>query len=263
MDSAELCSLLRVSDHRLVEIESKWRLAASTAKSLRQFLKELDGVEHVKRSVFIDQYLDTPGLDLLRADASLRLRYRKNGGQVYLQYKGPGVRRGAVHYRSEYRSDRLDFLVPDQSGADILSFERPSVPEILETMSDPGMLDAMRRDLGAAVPRAIDRAPVICQYQKDLYRVELGEASLAPSIDRLCVFRVDRAGPLAMSTLWEYENQAAATDLAAKLAAVPAMRDFDAHLADEFDLSVEPLDKYRRCAGGLLARPEARVPAAA
>lgn len=262
MTPAELCRLLSVPDHRLVEIESKWRLSASCAKSLRKFLKELDGVEHVKRSTFIDQYLDTPGHDLLRADASLRLRYRKSGGQVYLQYKGPGVRRDAVHYRSEYRSDPLDHLVCDRSDSEFVTFERPSISSILATNADSEMSAAMKRDLGPAVVAAIDRATLLCQYQKDVFRVELADASLAPSIDRLCVFRLDHPGPLAMSTLWEYENQAAATDLSAKLAAVPAMREFDAHLAEEFDLTVEPLDKYRRCAGGILARPALRAFAA-
>jgi len=255
MTPVELCRSLGVEDHRLVEIESKWRLSAATAKSLRGFLKQLEGVEHVKRSTFFDQYLDTSDLRLLRADASLRLRYRKSGGQVYLQYKGPGVRRGAVHYRSEYRSDRLDHLVLDQSQSELLSFERASVPVLLETHSEPEMLAAMRRDLGDAVVRAIDRATVLCQYQKDVFRVELAQASLAPSIDRLCVFRLDGAGPFAMSPLWEYENQAAATGLSDKLAAVPAMNEFDAQLASDFDLTHEPLDKYRRCAGGMLSEP--------
>lgn len=252
MTSAELCRLLCVDDHRLVEIESKWRLSAATAKSLRAFLKGLDGVEHVKRSLFVDQYLDTPDLKLLRVDASLRLRYRKNGGQVYLQYKGPGVRRDAVHYRSEYRSDRLDFLAREESDADIVSFEKPDVARILETSAAPEMREAMVRDLGEASVRAIDRATVLCQYQKDLYHVELGKASLAPSVDRLCVFRVG-GGLSAMSTLWEYEDQAAGDGLEAKLSALPAMREFDGHLAEEFDLLPEPLDKYRRCAGGLLS----------
>jgi hypothetical protein len=251
MTPAELCRVLSVEDHRLVEIESKWRLSAPVAKSLRGFLKELDGVEHVKRSTFFDQYLDTPDLRLLRADASLRLRYRKSGGQAYLQYKGPGVRRGAVHYRSEYRSDRLDHLV-HQGQSELLAFERLPVLELLETHAEPEMLAAMRRDLGEPAVRSIARGTVLCQYQKDVYRVELGSASLAPSVDRLCVFRLDGAGPFAMSTFWEYENQAAATGLADKLAAVPAMDEFDAQLAADFDLTPEPLDKYRRCAGGLL-----------
>ncbi len=258
MTPSELCRALGVEDHRLVEIESKWRLSAVAAKSLRTFLKQLEGVEHVKRSTFFDQYLDTPDLALLRADASLRLRYRKSGGQVYLQYKGPGVRRDAVHYRSEYRSDRLDHLVSDQSQNDLVRFERPSVKGLLETAAEPEMLEAMKRDLGESAVRAIDRATVLLQYQKDVFRVELGQASLAPSIDRLCVFRLD-GGPLAMSSLWEYENQAASTGLADKLAAVPAMREFDAQLAADFDLTPEPLDKYRRCAGGMLSEPAARA----
>lgn len=254
MTADELCRLLGVDDPRLVEIESKWRLSAVAAKSLKSFLRELDGVEHVKRSTFLDQYLDTPDLRLLQVGASLRLRYRKNGGHVYLQYKGPGVRREAIHYRSEYRSERLDFLAREESDNNILRFEQPSVRRILQEQSEPEMLAAMRRDLGPAAVDAIDHTPILCQYQKDVFRVELGQARLAPSIDRLCVFRFDRRGPLALSTFWEYENEARAEDLPGKLAALPAMREFDAHAAEEFDLVPEPLDKYRRCASGLLMR---------
>ncbi len=263
MTAPELCRLLCVEDHRLVEIESKWRLPADAAKPLRQRLHELNGVEHVKRSVFLDQYLDTPDLRLLRGGSSLRLRYRKNGENVYLQYKGPGVRRGALHFRSEYRSGRLENLVREESHNNLLQFEQPSVADILRAQSDSEMIEAMRRDLGQAAVNEIDFAPILCQYRKDVFRVELEGASLSPSIDRLCVFRLDRRGPLALSTFGEYENEARADGLAAKLSALPALREFDAALSAEFGLAPEPLDKYRRCASGLAMRADSAEPALA
>ena len=252
MTSSELCRLLSVDDDRLVEVESKWRLPVDAAKPLRHRLLELKGVEHEKRTTFLDQYLDTPDLRLLRGGASLRLRYRKSGAQVYLQYKGPGMRSDALHFRPEHRSESLDGIALEESDNNLLRFEQPSVAEILRTKAPAEMIEAMRRDLGHANVYSIDFAPILCQYRKDVFRVELEDAWLSPSIDRLCVFRLDRRGPLALSTFGEYENEVRAGGLDAKLAALPALRAFDAALASEFGLTPEPLDKYGRCASGLL-----------
>jgi|CXWL01.1.fsa_nt_gi hypothetical protein len=252
MTSSELCRLLSVVDHRCVEVESKWRLPADAAKPLMRRLFELKGVEHEKSTTFLDQYLDTSDLRLLRGGASLRLRYRKSGAQVYLQYKGPGMRSDALHFRPEYRSENLDGLALEDTGDNLLRFEQPSVADILRTKAPAEMIEAMRRDLGHASVYSIDFASILCQYSKDVFRVELENVWLSPSIDRLCVFRLDRRGPLAMSTFGEYENEVRAGSLDAKLAALPALRAFDAALAAEFGLTPEPLDKYGRCASGLL-----------
>lgn len=252
---AELRRLIGVDGCAHLEIESKWKLPADAAKPLRRHLKGRGDVEALKRTVFFDQYLDTPDLDLLRAGASLRLRYRKNGSQVYLQYKGPGLREGNLHVRSEHRSRRLDELVLEESGSDLVRFVAPSVRDILRAKAPEEMLAAMRRDLGPGVVEAVDRAPLLCQYQKDLFRVELDGCTLTPSIDRLCAFRVEGRGPLALSTFWEYEDQADAEDLDGLLAALPALQSFDRALAEGFGLRPEPLDKYRRSASGLLLVP--------
>ncbi len=251
----DLRRILGVDGSAHVEIESKWKLDAEAAKPLRRHLRERPDVEPVKDTVFFDQYLDTEGLDLLRAGASLRLRYRKNGANVYLQYKGPGLRQGGLHIRSEHRTRRLDALVREESGSDVMQFTAPSVREMLRDKAPDEMIAAMRRDLGAAVVEAVDRAPLLCQYQKEVFRVELDGCCLAPSVDRLSVFRVDGRGPLAMSTFWEYEDQADAEDLDSLLAALPALKAFDESLAKAFGLRPEPLDKYRRCASGLLLLP--------
>lgn len=244
--------ILNVEGSAHVEVESKWKLDADQAKPLRKQLRERVDLERVKNTVFFDQYLDTERLDLLRAGASLRLRYRKNGTHVYLQYKGPGLRQEGLHIRSEHRSRRLDALVSEESACDVMRFTTPSVRDILRDKAPDEMVEALRRDLGTAVVAGIDRATLLCQYQKDVFRVELDGARLSPSVDRLCVFRVEGRGPLALSTFWEYENQADADDLEGLLTAVPALKAFDDTLAKAFGLRPEPLDKYRRCASGLL-----------
>ena len=260
---ADIKSLLGVDGSAHVEVESKWKLDAEQAKPLRKHLRERVDLERVKNTVFFDQYLDTERLDLLRAGASLRLRYRKNGTHVYLQYKGPGLRQDGLHIRSEHRSRRLDALVSEESGCDVMRFMTPSVRDILRDKAPDEMVVAMRRDLGPAVVTGIDRATLLCQYQKDVFRVELDGARLSPSVDRLCVFRVEGRGPLALSTFWEYENQADADDLEGLLAAVPALKAFDETLAKTFELRPEPLDKYRRCASGLLLPAQAAAAARA
>src|SRR4029077_16122089 len=83
-----ICERLQIDDFHFVEIESKKRVLPKVAKDLKKYL--MRKVDHVKSSFFRDQFLDTPQMDLFRLGASMRLRYKKNGSQVYLQYKGPG-----------------------------------------------------------------------------------------------------------------------------------------------------------------------------
>jgi hypothetical protein len=273
--SLSLCWELGIGDPRFIEIESKWRTTPEAAKKLRAHLEEARGVHHVKRATFFDQYLDTAELDLLRLGASLRLRYRKNGSEVYLQYKGPGFRRGGLLYRSEFSSARLDKLVREESHHDIVRFTETSVREILHAQADPAMAEAMRRHLGNSLIDRIDTGVLICQYQKDKYSVELKEGHLEPSVDRVSVFHINRLGPHTMSTFWEYENEAKNDegDLPAKLDMLPKLKAFDAALARKFGLKSERLDKYRRSASCFLRLPardaahvgalEARAPSAA
>jgi len=255
--TAALCWELGIGDPRFIEIESKWRVEADGVKRLREHLEGLKGVRHEKRATFFDQYLDTPELDLLRLGASLRLRYRKSGTQVYLQYKGPGFRRGGLLYRSEFASRRLDRLVREESHHDVVRFTETSVREILHDQCDPAMAEAMRRHLGNALIDRIDTGHLICQYTKDKYSVELEGGSLEPSIDRVSAFHISRRGPHTLSNFWEYENEAKAADsaLERKLALLPDLKAFDAALARRFELKPERLDKYRRCASCFLPLP--------
>lgn len=258
---AALCWRLGIGDPRFIEIESKWRVGPDQVKRLRGHLESLKGARHEKRTSFFDQYLDTPDLDLLRLGASLRLRYRKHGGQVYLQYKGPGFRQGGLLYRSEFASSCLDALVLEESGNDAVRFTETSVREILQGGACPAMAEAMRRHLGNKLIDSVNTGHLICQYQKDKFSVELDEGHLEPSVDRISVFHINRLGPHSMSTFWEYENEAKAADddLGAKLAMLPSLKAFDARLARRFEMRPEPLDKYRRCASRFLQLPSARA----
>jgi len=263
---SSLCWQLGIGDARFIEIESKWRLQPENAKRLHRHLDDLKGVRHEKKAAFFDQYLDTPELDLLRLGASLRLRYRKNGSQVYLQYKGPGFHRGGLLYRSEFSTERLDDLVREESHHDVVRFTETSVRQILHEHADPAMAEAMRRHLGNGLIDSIDAGPLICLYQKDKFSVELKGGFLEPSIDFISVFHISRTGPHALSTFCEYENEAKADDggLTAKLAMLPRLKAFDAALAKRFELKPERLDKYRRSASCFLPLPKAspRSPAA-
>lgn len=260
--ATNLCWELGIGDPRFIEIESKWRVTPDSAKRLHKRLLDMKGVTHEKRVTFFDQYLDTPELDLLRLGASLRLRYRKNGSHVYLQYKGPGFRRGGLLYRSEFASERLDRLVREESHHDIVRFTETSVREILHAHADPAMAEAMRRHLGNRMIDSIDTGHLICQYQKDKFSVELEGGHLEPSVDRVSVFHINRVGPHSMSTFWEYENEVKTEDgnLESKLALIPRLKKFDADLAERFDLVSERLDKYRRCASCFLKLEKAPIP---
>lgn len=259
-----LCWQLGIGDPRYIEIESKWRLDPDRAKPLHAKLEDMKGVRHEKKAAFFDQYLDTPELDLLRLGASLRLRYRKNGSQVYLQYKGPGFNRNGLLYRSEFATERLDDLVREESHHDVVRFTETSVREILHKHADPAMAEAMRRHLGNALIDSIDSGPLICLYQKDKFSVELEGGNLEPSIDFISVFHIGKRGPHALSTFSEYENEAKTEDgsLEGKLAMLPRLKAFDGALAKRFDLKPERLDKYRRSASCFLRLPKPPEPSA-
>ena len=249
-----LCLRLGIEDPRAVEVESKRRVRASQAEALREHLFGLKGVRHIRETAFFDQYLDTPGLDLLAAGASLRLRYKGDGTYVYLQYKGPGFHLQDALLRSEFSSDRLSQAVREESHHDIVHFPDISVRDILRSRSDPAMAGAMRRHLGDHVISRIKRGVILCLYRKDKFRVKLAGAALEPSLDRLCAFHIRPGGLHPLSTFWEYEDEVKTEDedLLLKLQRIPQMRKFDARLARRFDMPLERLDKYHRCAAHFL-----------
>lgn len=252
-----ICRRLETADPRFVEIESKWRVVDERAKDLRHYLEDMKGVEHDKRAVFFDQYLDTPDLAVLKKGASLRLRYKGAGTQVYLQYKGPGFHSGGLLYRSEFSSQKLAHVVREESHHDLVHFNDTSVREILDKHVAPEMAHAMQRHLGLGLIARINSGPILCSYQKDKFVVDLGDAYLEPSVDRLVAFHVNKRGLHAVSTFWEYENEIKADgeSLELKLEHLEELVKFDRRLAKKFGLKPERFDKYHRCASQFVARP--------
>lgn len=253
-----ICRRLVTGDPRFVEIEAKRRVLPEQAKDLRKHLLELKGVRHEKRVVFFDQFLDTPELKLLKIGASLRLRYKGDGSNVYLQYKGPGFRKNELLYRSEFSSRRLDHIVREESHHDIIHFSGISVRKILARDAGPEMRAALRQQLGASTIARLTSSPILCSYQKDKFIVDLGKAFLEPSLDRIFAFHVNRRGGLhSASTFWEYENEikTEGEGLKTKLDHLDELLDFDKRLSRRFDLRLERLDKYHRCASCFLPLP--------
>ncbi|MDD5302112.1 MAG: CYTH domain-containing protein [Elusimicrobia bacterium] len=245
---------LAIDDLHFVEIECKKRVAPEEAAALKGWLGDRKGVKHQKSASFFDQFLDTPSFDLLKKGASLRLRYKKNGTAVYLQYKGPGFTKDGMLYRSEFSSERLDKLVREESHHDMVKFTDFSVDAILKDHATAEMGTAMRRHLGARTVRRITSGPIIALYQKEKYEVDLGSAFLEPSLDRVSAFYIAKRGLHALSTFCEFENEIKAEggSLEDKLEHLDEMLDFNRALEKKFDLRREPLDKYHRCASFFL-----------
>jgi hypothetical protein len=248
----EVCARLGVSDSRFVEIEAKRKVRPDQVEALREHLRALPGVRHRRTSVFFDQFLDTSRLELLARGASLRLRYKSDGAHVYLQYKGPGFEIDGVLYRSEFSSSRLDHLVREESHHDIVHFSDTTVHEILADHVEPAMADAMRAHLGAEVVGRIATGPILSLYRKDKFEVDLGDAMLEPSLDRIMAFHINNGGMHSLSTFSEYENEVKSPRLAAKLAHLGDLVKFDKKLERRFDLKPEPLSKYHRSASCFL-----------
>ncbi|HAZ08566.1 MAG TPA: hypothetical protein DCZ01_08620 [Elusimicrobia bacterium] len=256
-----LLSKLAIDDLRFVEIECKKRVLPAEAAELKEWLLERQGVKHRKSVYFFDQFLDTPSFDLLKAGASLRLRYKKNGTAVYLQYKGPGFVRDGLLYRSEFSSERLDRLVREESRHDVVHFSDTSVAEILARHAGPEMRAAMRRHLGGAMVRRITSGPILALYHKEKFEVDLGSAFLEPSLDRVSAFHIAKQGLHALSTFCEFENEIKASggSLESKFEHLDEMLKFNAAVAKRFDLRREPLDKYHRCASFFAPPPRLRI----
>ncbi len=249
-----ICRRLGIDDWRFVEIESKRRVVPEELEELRKFLFKKKRVKLEKASFFFDQFLDTPKMDLLRLGASLRLRYKKEGSCVYLQYKGPGFRKDGLLYRSEFSTERLRNVLMEESHHDIVHFSDASVSRILALHAPPAMARAMRRHLGAPALARISAGPILCAYQKEKFLVEYGPVFLEPSLDRVFAFHIGRKGPHPLSTFCEYENEVKALggSLEAKLERIEDLIEFDGALSREFDIPPEPLDKYHRCASFFL-----------
>ena len=247
---------LDIDDLRFVEIECKKRVQPEEAAELKDWLLERKGVKHKKSVFFFDQFLDTPSNTLLKAGASLRLRYKRNGSAVYLQYKGPGFTKDGLLYRSEFASSRLAGVFLEESHHDIVHFTDMTVEKILRGQTSTEMAEAMRRHLGAATVRKLTSGPIIALYQKEKFEVDLGSAFLEPSLDRIYAFHIAKKGLHPLSTFCEFENEIKAGDgsLEAKLEHMDELLEFNELLDRKFSLRREPLDKYHRCASFFLKK---------
>jgi len=242
-----ICRRLGISNFRFVEIESKKRVLPSQARDLRKFLEKK--ADETKSAFFFDQFLDTPRMDLFKRGASMRLRYKRNGTQVYLQYKGPGFLEDGLLYRSEFSSGRLPNLILEESHHDMINFQKTPIRKILSSHLPREMRQALRDHLGADVVSRISVGPILSMYQKEKFKITKGSAFLEPSLDRIFAFQINAGGLHPLSTFWEYENEikAEGKSLDAKLIHLPDLLDFDRKVQKRFDLKPEPLDKYHRC----------------
>ncbi|MBI5596591.1 MAG: CYTH domain-containing protein [Elusimicrobia bacterium] len=255
-----IAAALRIKDFRFVEIESKRRVVPEEMADLREFLLSRKRVRHSKAAFFFDQFLDTPDMELFRRGASLRLRYKREGTAVYLQYKGRGFRRGGLLYRSEFATERLTSVLQEESHHDIIRFNETSVAKILAQQKGTPIAEAMERHLGGGVLRRITTGPILSMYQKDKFVVDLGRVFLEPSLDRIFAFHVGRGGVHPLSTFCEYENEVKARRGYEweKLEHLGELLEFDRRLADSFDMPPEPFDKYHRCASFFVRSGRAR-----
>lgn len=256
-DERRICRRLGIDHPSLVEIETKRRVDPGDVSSIRKHLLKKMGAAHQKSSLFFDQFLDTRDMAVFRVGASLRLRYKKNGSQVYLQYKGPGYRRDGVLFRSEFSSAGLRGVLLEESRHDVIHFNKRSIAQIMKSGLPPPMTRAMRAHLGAATIERIRAAPIIALYQKDKFLVKAGRVFLEPSLDRVFAFHIGRSGPHPLSTFCEYENEIKSENasLQDKIKTLPALLSFDRAVCKSFSLKPERLDKYHRCAS-FFARSE-------
>lgn len=252
----EICRRLAIDDPAFVEIEAKRRVVPEDFDEIRSFLTKRKGVRHDKSAFFFDQFLDTPDMAIFRRGASMRLRYKRNGERVYLQYKGPGYLSKGVLYRSEFSTERLRGVTLEESHHDIVHFSDTTVKRILEDHSTPAMWRALRGHLGEGVIRRITAAPLVCAFQKEKFEVGGERVFLEPSLDRLFAFHVGKRAPHPLSTFCEFEVEVKAldNDLERKLKHLDKLQEFTELLAKRFALPAEPLDKYHRCASFFLKR---------
>jgi len=248
-EAFRICKRLGIDDPRFIEIEAKRRVVPERAQELKRWLTGRRGVKHQKSVTFFDQFLDTKRMSLFRKGASLRLRYKGNGSRVYLQYKGPGFHRNGLLYRSEFSTKRLKRLVLEESHHDIVQFNMETIQQLFREALPVPMAAAMRRHLGERTMRAVGQGPILCVYQKDKFLVDLGEACLEPSLDRVITFHISKTGLHPLSSFCEYENEIKAPEgsISRKLRHLDALMRFDAKLVRRFELRHERFDKYHRC----------------
>jgi len=243
-----ICHKLRIKDSAKIEIEAKKKLSPDVAQQLKKYFSKKKGVRHIKSAVFVDQFIDTPDFDIFHSGSSLRIRYKGDGSNVYLQYKGHGFSHKGLLFRSEFSSGKIKSLVKEESHHDIIHFHDSKFRDILEKSIPRDMKEVLSKHFSPAIINKIKVAPVISIYRKEKYLVNLGKCALEPSLDHISAFHINRDSFHSVSNFWEYENEVKSrdNDLDAKLARVDDLLEFDAALAKKFPLHPEPLDKYHR-----------------
>lgn len=255
-----ICHKLRVTDPAKIEIEAKKKMSPDTALQLKRYFSKKKGVKHIKSAVFMDQFIDTPDYDIFHSGASLRIRYKGDGSNVYLQYKGHGFSHKGLLFRSEFSSGKLKNLVKEESHHDIIHFHESKFRDILEKSIPRDMKEVLSKHFSSSIINKIKVAPVISLYRKEKYLVQLGKCALEPSLDHISAFHINRDSFHSVSNFWEYENEvkSADNDLDAKLSKVDNLLEFDAELDKKFQLHPESMDKYHRILSCFIKKSPAR-----
>ncbi|NLH38864.1 MAG: CYTH domain-containing protein [Elusimicrobia bacterium] len=243
-----ICHKLRVDDQSKVEIETKKRLTSTSATSLKKYLDKKDQVKHIKSTTFIDQFLDTPEFDLFYSGASLRIRYKGYGSNVYLQYKGHGFLHKGILFRSEFSSGSIKELVIEESHHDIIHFVGIDLKHIMKNYLPKEMSSVMIDHIGPSIINRIKTAPIICFYHKEKYIIKFGNVSLEPSLDHISAFHINKDTFHSLSNFWEYENEIKSKDkdLKNKILNINKILKFDSTLSKKFLMQTEVMDKYHR-----------------
>jgi adenylate cyclase class IV len=211
------------------------------------FIQDL-GADKKGIKVFFDQFLDTPSYHLLRRGASLRLRYKEDCSDIYLQYKGPGFVKGNILFRSEF-SYRNHHLIVKESKSEVIRFTTTKIQQIIYSRKNKEMVEAMMTHLGESVVNRITSCPIITQYRKEKFLVHADHGFLEPSLDRCFTFFIREIGihPIGVFCELETEIKAENESLKDKMEDFDFLKKFDEKIADKFNLRPERIDKYARC----------------
>ncbi|MCX7958508.1 MAG: CYTH domain-containing protein [Deltaproteobacteria bacterium] len=247
--NAYILDKLRIIDSRKVEIELKKKLLEKEYYDIIKLFQKKKKIRLIKTNIFIDQFLDTRDFRVFHSGASLRLRYKGNGKNVYLQYKGPGFLLKNILFRSEFSSKKIDSLVKEEGHSDIIKFTEKSFMWILNNAVDDDMRRAMYEHLGSKVIRNIQIGPVICFYKKIKYEYDINEdIYLEPSLDFLSAFHINNNSFHPMSSFYEYENEIKSrkNSLLLKLKSIEHILEFEEEVHKKVRANYELTDKYHR-----------------
>jgi len=256
-----VCHKLRVHNSSRIEIEAKKKISPETAKGIKAYFARKKGIKHIKSAVFMDQFIDTPGFDIFHSGASMRIRYKGDGSNVYVQYKGHGFSHKGLLFRSEFSSGRVKNLVKEESLHDIIHFTEAKFRDVMERSLPKDMKTALLEHFPSSIIKRISVAPVICLYHKEKYLVQMGKGALEPSLDHISAFHIKTGSFHSVSNFWEYENELKSkeNDLGAKLDRIDSLLEFDGKLGKKFPMHPEPMDKYHRVLSCFMKSPSPEI----